>query len=181
MQKLFLSLLFFLPSIYLSAQEKMLAGLNGQMGEKQLKSNTGFVDTKNEKHFIFDVYEADVLKGEEVEPHFLGAEIASKWAVLNKLYIKKTEVSVGFGASYSETIKPSVYNAVSKLNSYFKKSISKNSLNINEAAKQFNRVLDCAIAAYYSADSVEFESVLAKTKKPDEILEIFNMVVLNRF
>ena len=134
----------------------------------------------NNEQFVFRVYSAtDTPKG-EIEPHFLGDEIARKWTVVNELYLRKGEISVGFTTSYTETVKPSVFNAVCRLNNYYKKAVNKRLIQPEEAQKQFSWILDCTVAIFYCDETRKFETALMKVKDPDQIIHLFKSVQIEK-
>ena len=133
------------------------------------------------EQFVFKIYStSDTPKG-EIEPHFLGDEIARKWTAVNELYLRKGEVSVGFSTSYTETVKPSVFNAVCKMNNYYKKAVNKGMVEKEDAREQFSQILDCALAAFQYDETENFESALKKTKEPEQIIQLFNSVKIEKF
>ena len=71
--------------------------------------------------------------------------IAEKLAMVNELYLHKTNISVGFGSSYTETFKTSILNAVYTMNTYYKKALRRKIITEDEAHKQYVWILDCAI------------------------------------
>ena len=134
----------------------------------------------NNEQFVFKIYStSDTPKG-EIEPHFLGDEIARKWTAVNELYLRKGEVSVGFSTSYTETVKPSVFNAVCKMNNYYKKAVNKGMVNKEDAREQFSQILDCALAAFQYDETENFESALKKTREPEQIIQLFNKVKIEK-
>jgi hypothetical protein len=135
-------------------------------------------NSKVVQKFSFESYADWAVKESGLEPHFLGEMIARKWTYVNSIYIRKQEVEVGFGASYTETYKPNVINAVYRVNNYYRRALNRNQMNEDYARQQFSHILDCAIAAFYSEDSAEFEKALAGKKKPEEIILTFNLVEL---
>lgn len=127
--------------------------------------------------FIFRVYDTTVVTPQgETEPHFLGDEIAEKWTVVNELYRQKGEISVGFGTSYTEIAKPAVFNAVCRINNYYKKAVSKGMMSGDDARSQFSRILDCAIAAFHCDKTEKFETALMKVRDADQLIRIFGSV-----
>ena len=134
----------------------------------------------NDVQFVFRIYPTASEPKGEVESHFLGDEIAEKWTLVNELYLRKGDISVGFSTSYTEVVKPSVFNAVCKMNSYYKKALSKGLLNREEAQTQFMWILDCALAAFASDETKNFESALMKAKAPEQINQIFRAVKIEK-
>lgn len=134
------------------------------------------VTAANNEQFIFKVYGTiDKPKG-EIDAHFLGDEIASKWAIVNELYLRKGEVSVGFSTSYTETVKPSVFNAVCRINNYYKKAVNKGVIEKEKAQEEFLQILDCAVAAYQYDETEDFESALKKVKEAEQMIQLFKAV-----
>lgn len=114
----------------------------------------------------------------DVETHFLGQEVAEKWAYINSIYIRRQEVEVGFGASYAETYKPAVFNAVSRLNRHYRKSVDKQPGNSATARAAFIHVLNCAIAIYFEEETESLENALNGVRKPEDILAVFQQIEL---
>ena len=134
----------------------------------------------NEVQFVFRIYPTAIEPKGEIESHFLGDEIAEKWTLFNELYLRKGEINVGFSTSYTEIVKPSVFNAVCKMNNYYKKAIGKGLVSKDEAQLQFSWILDCALAAFASDDTKSFESALMKVRAPEEINQIFSAVNIEK-
>ncbi len=134
----------------------------------------------NEVVFVFRVYDTANEANGEIESHFLGDEIAAKWTLVNELYLRKGEISVGFSTSYTEIAKPSVFNAVCKMNNYYKKAIGKGLINKEDAQQQFKWILDCALAAFASDETKSFEAALMKAKSPEQINQLFQAVKIEK-
>lgn len=132
------------------------------------------------EQFVFKVYGTNDTPKGEIEPHFLGDEIASKWTVVNELFLRKGEVSVGFSTSYTETVKPSVFNAVCRLNNHYKKAVNKGLIQQEEAQEQFSRILDCTVAIFHCDETRKFETALMKVKDPEQIIQLFNSVRIEK-
>lgn len=134
----------------------------------------------NNEQFVFKVFGTNDTPKGEIEPHFLGDEIASKWTVVNELYLRKGEVSVGFGTTYTETVKPSVFNAVCRLNNHYKKAVNKGLIQREVAQEQFSRILDCTVAIFHCSETGKFETALMKVKDPEQIIQLFNSVRIEK-
>ncbi|MGV8093561.1 MAG: hypothetical protein AB2L24_17005 [Mangrovibacterium sp.] len=134
----------------------------------------------NEK-FIFKVYDIPVIPQGDTEPHFLGDEIAGKWTVVNELYLQKGEISIGFGTSYTDIAKPAVFNAVCRINNYYKKAVGKGMISREDARVQFSRILDCTIAAFHCDETEKFETALMKVRDADQLIRIFGSVKIEVF
>jgi hypothetical protein len=147
--------------------------------ENQGKKNDS--ELWNDNHYIFKVYNSKEKAKGEIEQHYMGNEIAEKWTIFNELYLHKGDITIGFGTSYIETAKPSVYNAVCRMNSYYKKAINKELIQFEDAKQQFSWILDCALAALQYDDTEKFERTLSKMKDPQQIIQLFNSVKIETF
>jgi hypothetical protein len=162
-----------------NAQESFVAPVkvddgNGIVNPSDIKT------VNSEKKFVFKVYGVSATPKGEVESHYLGNEIAVKWALVNELYLRKSNVNIGFGSTYSETLKPSILNAVYRMNTYYKKGLIRKNIGESEAKKEYAWILDCSIAICHCPNTTEFEKELTKTKEPDQIVNLFNSVVLEK-
>lgn len=173
MKKIQFIILLFIALSPVFAQQNLIALQPGNETPTDRKVSK---PVSNNEQFVFKVYStSDTPKG-EIEPHFLGEEIARKWTLFNELYQRKGEVSVGFSTSYIETVKPSVFNAVCKMNNYYKKAVNKRMVEKEIAREQFSQILDCALAAFQYDETENFESALKKTREPEQIIQLFNAV-----
>ncbi len=131
--------------------------------------------------FRYCVDEASLLsiKVDELTEHPLGDNIARKLYLLKETY---TYVELPTPTSPGEkTIitKPSIYNSLQKLNRYYKKQVKDGLMSEEEARIKLNQYLDVAISIFIE-NTESFEDELRKAKKPDEISEIFSMVMLKQ-
>jgi len=168
-----LSLIFTITN----AQESLIAALQTEK-KASLYDPSDDKTINSEKRFVFKVYGENGKPKGEIEPHFMGNAIAEKWAMVNELYLHKTDVNIGFGSSYTETFKPSILNAVYTMNTYYKKALKRKIIPEDEAQKQYVWILDCAIEICHCSDSKDFELALAKAKDTYQILSLFNSVRL---
>lgn len=179
MKQLLSSILLLFAFCVIDAQDKLVAS-NLAGNETSIVDPSDVKTGSNEKQYIFKVYGESTLPKGEVESHYMGNDIAVKWAKVNELYLRKTDVSVGFGSTYSETLKPAIFNSVYRMNSYYKKALTRKLITVEEAKNQFSWILDCAIAICHSSDSSAFELALAKVKDPDRIVALFKMVKIEK-
>jgi hypothetical protein len=179
MKRFLSSILLLFAFCIIHAQDKLIASsLTGK--EVRIVVSSEEKTGNNEKHYIFKVYGENSLPKGDVESHFMGNDIAVKWAKVNELYLRKTEVLVGFGSTYSETLKPAIFNSVRRMNSYYKKALIRGSINLEDAKTQFLWILNCAIAICHNSDSSAFEHALTKVKDPDQIVNLFKMVKIEQ-
>lgn len=134
-----------------------------------------------ETMYSYTVYgEIPVAKTAFEEEHFLGGELNQKWNTLNANYTHVYDVSVGFTDSGTEIVKPAVYNAVQKVNKYYRKAISKGLVSKDEAVKQLSHIFDCANVICFENNTEDFEKAIADANEPEQIIALFNRVKLIR-
>lgn len=179
MKRIIILILFSIVFICSKAQERLIATVKTEKGTG-LFNPSDIKTVNNEKKYVFKVYGVNSIPKGEVESHFLGNEIAVKWALVNELYLRKSDVNIGFGSTYSETLKPSILNAVYRMNSYYKKGLNKKTISETDALKQFSWILECSISICHCPDTKDFENALSKTKEPDQIINLFGAVVLDK-
>ncbi len=134
-----------------------------------------------QEKFVFqdELYQANQMQIDYsfAGSHFLGDEIANKTFLLKKIY---THIEKGTPMSPVDKVivkKPVIYYSVRKLDRYFKKELRKGRIEEAEARKKFNEVLDICISIY-DQDTDEFEEYLRKRRKPEQILEAYEKVIL---
>lgn len=134
--------------------------------------NKKFVFENNLSYY--EDYEVDMTF---VAPHYMGQEISLKFHILDDTY---TTVEAATPTSPTEkTIvnKPVIYYAIKRLSRKYKKEIKKGRITEEQAKENLNHVLDIGLSIFHE-ETDEFEDVLKGAKQPDEIMNVFNMVVL---
>ncbi len=135
------------------------------------------------RYFVFRVRES-LPEHSDAEgvygSHFLGDTVARKMHVVKSLYLKKSSVTVGFGNTHVEIIKPYIFNSLTKLERYYKKAVRKEQLQAEDAAEEFALFLDHAVAIFYSTESAAFEEVLARAKDSEELISLFESVRIEK-
>jgi len=165
-------LVFYLIILHnVTAQGYSFTGYDGTEKTKYVHSSTG-----NEVKFEFtDIGSSDDWKSiskDEAGNHYLGDTIARKFYLIQKLYTYQTPVSPGNPGMRTVIQKPLIYNALSKLDKYFRKSIRKDDYPEGKACGLMNHALDIAISVF-SQDSKDFESALKRAKGADDIINLF--------
>ena len=112
----------------------------------------------------------------EYPKHQLGDEVAKKIYATQKIYVRHHQNNIGFSDNVIEVYKPIIYNAITKLESYFKKAVRKNEMPVSTASKEFSHCLDIAYLAYYENNTEPFEKALKKVKTPEDLLTVFNSI-----
>lgn len=131
--------------------------------------------------YSYTIYgEIPIAKTIFEEEHFLGGELNQKWNTLNANYTHVYNVSVGFTNSGTEILKPAIYNAVLKVNKYYRKACRKGFVNEAEAKKQLSHIFDCANVICFENNTENFEKAISEVNKPEQIIALFNQVKLIR-
>lgn len=110
------------------------------------------------------------------EEHFLGNDLSAKWNAFNQNFTHVYSVSIGPSTSNTEIVKPAIYNAVNKVNNYYKKAIRKGLVSKDEAVKQLSHIFDCANVMCFDDESAPFEQAVNKAGSPEEIIALFQSV-----
>lgn len=131
--------------------------------------------------YTYTVYgEIPVAKPVFEEDHFLGGELTKKWNTLNTNYTHVYDVSVGFSDSGTEIVKPAVYNAVLKVNKYYRKAVRKGMVGKDEAVKELSHIFDCANVICFEDNTRDFEEAVSQADGPEQLIALFNRVKLVR-
>lgn len=132
-----------------------------------------------ERKYVFNVYgEIPVMETTFEEKHFLGDALSDKWNTFCKNYTRVYEVSVGLSGAAVEIEKPSVYNAVQKVNKYYKKAVKSKRISKEEAIRTLSHILDCANVICMEHETKAFEEAIAEVKDPEQIIILFKNVEL---
>jgi hypothetical protein len=134
-------------------------------------------NTESRLHYLFTIYGSiPNPKTTFEEEHFLGGELTAKWNAFNQNYTHVYSVSIGPSTSNTEIVKPAVYNAVNKVNAYYKKVVRKGLVSREEAARKLSHIFDCANVICFDDQSVPFEHAVNKVSSPEEIIALFDCV-----
>lgn len=110
------------------------------------------------------------------EEHYLGDTITQKWNLFQQSYRRVFSQSVGLTNSSVEIVKPTVYNAVNKINNHFKKEYKKGIKSKVEISGDFNHILDCANLLFYEEDTKNIEADIKASKTTDELIKVFGSI-----
>ena len=98
--------------------------------------------------------------------------------MFNESYTDQEPIAPGNPSMRIVIRKPSIYNAVRKIDKYYSRQVAHGAMNSANARKGFERVLTIAIAAL-SESSESFESALQQNRKdPESLIAQFNQVKL---
>lgn len=135
-------------------------------------------ERSSEAEFVFTNYGVDLEHKDLVDypEHLLGDQVARKMFAVRKLYVRRQSSSIGYTNNTVEIAKPVIYNAVLKLESYFKKSVRKDEMDATEAAARFAAFLDIASVVYYEDDTTALENAVKQAKEPGALTALFDKV-----
>jgi hypothetical protein len=134
--------------------------------------NKKFVFENNLSYY--EDYEVDMAF---VSPHYIGEEIALKFHLLDETYTTVEPATPTSPTEKTIVNKPTIYYTIKKLSRKYKREIRKDRISEEKVKENLSYVLDIGLSIFHE-DTEEFEEVLRGRKKPDEIMEAFNMVVL---
>lgn len=122
-----------------------------------------------------DYLEHDCAKAQETN---FGREIACLLSVMDERYLHKIQVTGGDVAVSTQIQKPVVYNAVKRIEKYFRAKVRKGCFTVEDRSL-FEHVIKVAIACV-EEDSLDFEEALKQSKKDlNEQIQLFQRVRLN--
>ena len=152
------------------------------MHERQLEKPATSTENSSEKapQFVFHNYGMDLSHSDlsDYSEHFLGDNIAQKKHAFQSIYVRHYSATLGFSDNTMEIYKPAIYNAVVKVENYLKKAIRRKEINQGEAVQELSKCLDVAYLAYYEENTDELEQTLKKAKEPEELLHIFQSILI---
>lgn len=128
--------------------------------------------------FVFQNYGVDLTHSniKDYPEHSLGDQVAKKIYATQKIYVHRHPSTLGFSDSTLEIYKPAIYNAITKLDNYFRKAVRRNEMNTSEASAELAKCLDLACLAYYEEQTGELEQALRKAKSPEQLLSVFHSI-----
>lgn len=130
--------------------------------------------------FVFENCGIDLNHNDlkEYPDHSLGNQITKKMYATQKIYVRRHPASIGFTDNTLEIYKPAIYNAINKLDAYFKKAVRRNELNLQHVSTEFSKCLDIAYIAYYEDQTEDLEQALKKAKSPEQLLAVFDSILI---
>ena len=107
------------------------------------------------------------------DEHFLGDETSQKWNLFQQSYKRVYEQTVGFSGSSVEILKPTVFNAVNKVNNYYKKLVKNKTTDKKQIANVLNHILDCANLLCFEEDIKSIETDIKNAETIPDIVLVF--------
>jgi len=179
-KQIFICMMISLSALVSKAQQSEDMAMNNMVGSKVKRSETTKempVNRDTTRIYVYQVYGYIPTPNSAFEEeHYLGGALSAKWNTFNQTYTHVYDVKVGFTNSAVEISKPSVYNAVIKVNNYFKKAVKKGMVTREEATRSLSHIFDCANVICFNPNTTTFEHAAEKTKTPEEIIGLFEKV-----
>ncbi|TKG88481.1 hypothetical protein EYV94_26960 [Puteibacter caeruleilacunae] len=138
------------------------------------------VSAKFEFITLSDSDQLEKITIEESGTHSLGNLIAKKQFLFEKTYTYSTPIAPGNPGMRTVIRKPLIYNAVQKLERYYKKQMKKQKLTSNDAQTSYKKVLDVAQAAF-SEDTEKFEAHIRTIKDIEDLHSLFGDVKISLY
>jgi hypothetical protein len=135
--------------------------------------NTATSETAEARYTLDSYGSTTKLKTAFEDEHFLGGETSLKWNLFQQNYKRVYEQTVGLSGSSVEIIKPTVFNAVNKVNNYYKKLLNSNPENKEQVRNILNHILNCANLLCFEENTKQIEAELKKAKSGQEIVQVF--------
>lgn len=105
--------------------------------------------------------------------HFLGDAIAKKFYLFKTTYSYKEAIAPGSFATKTIFRKPEIFRSVKKIDSYLKDEVKKGLMTVEEARKEYDKVLEVALNVI-SEDTGKFEYRLSSVNgNAAKLLKIF--------
>lgn len=157
----------------------LLGKLNAQEAYKNIAMNKNDAPVSNLVKlptFEFRAYnwnqDLEEISEELTGKHLFGEKVAKKLYLLDKKYTYVETISPGNPQTKTIVKKPVIFNTVKQLERFLKRSVKKGEISVEEAANDFNKVLDVAVNIL-TADTQKFETTLRSIKDNDTRIELF--------
>jgi len=139
------------------------------------------INAQDTARFIFKIDPGSLdLSGVDplsVKEHVLGENIAKKMVLFSDRYTQIIPASPTSPVDKTVIKKPVIYNSIKKLNKHYSSAVKKNELQVEQAKSEFEKCLNIALSIY-NKNTELFEKTLKKAKEPSQILDAYNLVVI---
>ncbi|MCT4644782.1 MAG: hypothetical protein N4A74_07335 [Carboxylicivirga sp.] len=178
MKTMVLAISFLFASMnILTAQDLSMASVN----EYDVQNNSDDLTYKVSSPVTtisFVAYSRPDLKGIKADlagTHTLGNEVAKYKYLFTKTYSYQTEVGPGNTGTRTVIKKPLIYNAVCKLEKYYKKAARKKVMPEKQAIQELNQ---CYLVAYvaFTEETQQLESAIKEQKTAKGLADLFQQV-----
>lgn len=116
------------------------------------------------------------ISSEMIGEHILGKLVSEKLYLLEAKYIYQVPIVPGNPQMRTVIRKPAIYDAVVKIEKYFKKSVKKGEITTEIASTEFNKVLDVAFNVL-TAETTDFEKTIKETTDVIQLTNLFTKQV----
>lgn len=117
-------------------------------------------------------YDKTDISNISASSHYLGPNIGKKIALLEQSYTWQEEPTPTSPSIKTVVEKPTIFFHIKKIEKYYKKSVKKGQMSMEDASSSFEKILDIAIQVRYQ-ETVEFENYLQSVKSPEQVVSIF--------
>lgn len=115
-----------------------------------------------------------------VRSHKLGEDVAVYFHLIDQEYTYITEAAPGSFSGRLVVKKPAIYNAVYRIDKYYRKQIRKGLANEEQGINGLKRYIEIALILLYR-DTGEFEAELDEAKTDEELLTLFRSIKLKSY
>lgn len=175
MKTTFLFLLLFTSLLSLQAQRLAMAGTKDVSSAPVESGKAAVVPQFVFRNCGIDLNHDDL---KDYPVHLLGDGVAKKMFAARKIYVRRYPASVGFTDNTIEIYKPAIYNAITRLDAYFRKAVRRHEMSVQEAAVAFSKCLDVAYLAFYEEQTADLELALKEAKAPGQLLAVFHSILI---
>lgn len=157
-----------LTALPLKAQESFMLAINkddSRLSETNSSIAAPTPSASIEWEFLLGItsqFSSDEISNTE---YALGGKVGCMMQQLKSIYITKEEIVPGDPQTRTVIKKPDIYNAVTNIERYLKRSIKDKRMDLNEAQMNLTHVIEVAFAAVDTEEADSFEKALSKEKK----------------
>jgi len=175
MRKNLLILLIFLTlgALELAAQQELAMSFPGDT--KTIKSNIASLPV-----FEFRASSSEVdlnsVSQDLIGEHAFGQTVSEKLYLFESKYTYEVPIVPGNPQMRTMIRKPTVYDAVKKIERHLKKSVKKGEISLESATSDFTKVLDIAFNVLTS-ETEDFEKAITESKDTPSLTNLFTQRV----
>ena len=107
--------------------------------------------------------------------HSLGGDIQKKYDQFLKLYVKYEQSGGAYATEEKIIFKKEIYKSVNRLNSYYKKSLKKGTIELPQIVNEYSHILDVVNEIRFF-ETKELELFLSTAKDESQIIFYFNSI-----
>ncbi|WP_258104464.1 hypothetical protein [Marinoscillum sp. MHG1-6] len=131
--------------------------------------------------YIEDKLDLSILDDSFNYSHFMGETIGKKLELLKLSYTWQEDPTPTSPTALTVVEKPMIYNNIKKIERYYKKAIKKGEISEEQAANEFEGIIDIALFVRYQKTD-QLESRLESIKEEREMVQLFtNNIQLNYY